>query len=76
VYVAEDIAVDDSPRDSDVHSTVLLKRGERRDGDCHWNNSYGVVIAPVVRSMIDALYNITAIRQDPAAKGPSIGKQA
>jgi hypothetical protein len=42
-----------------------LNADERLEQDCYWNNKYGVVTAPLVRSMIDCLYNITAILEDP-----------
>jgi len=47
-----------------------LNADERREQDCYWNNSYGVVTAPLVRSMIDCLYNVTMILEDPAEYGP------
>jgi hypothetical protein len=47
------------------HLLFYLNADERREQDCYWNNKYGVVTAPLVRSMIDCLYNITAILEDP-----------
>ena len=51
-----------------------LNADERREQDCYWNNDYGVVTAPLVRSMIDWLYNITLILEDPAENGVAYRK--
>src|SRR5689334_22625619 len=42
-----------------------LNADERRAEDCFWNNKYGIVTAQVVRSMIDCLYNVTSILENP-----------
>jgi hypothetical protein len=47
-----------------------LNADERRQRDCYWRPAYGIVVLPVVRSMIDCLYNITLILQDPTINGP------
>jgi hypothetical protein len=47
-----------------------LNADERRESDSHWRPAYTVVVLPLVRNMIDGLYNITAILQDPAHNGP------
>ena len=39
----------------------------RRDGD--WRPAYSAVILPLARTMIDCLYNITAILENPRANG-------
>jgi hypothetical protein len=46
-----------------------LNADERRETDPHWRNVYTIVAFPLVRNMIDCLYNVTAILQDPAGKG-------
>ena len=46
-----------------------LNADDRRDTDPFWRNAYTIVALPLVRNMIDCLYNITAILQDPAGKG-------
>jgi hypothetical protein len=51
-----------------------LNADQRRDEDCFWNNNYGVVTAQVVRSMIDCLYNITSIMENPAVNGTAYRK--
>lgn len=47
-----------------------LNADERRENDCYWRPAYSVVILPLVRNMIDCLYNITAILQNPGQNGP------
>ena len=47
-----------------------LNADERRETDCYWRNAYTIVALPLIRNMIDCLYNITAILQDPSANGP------
>jgi len=47
-----------------------LNADERRENDCYWKNAYGVAVLPLIRNMIDALYNITVILQNPSVNGP------
>jgi hypothetical protein len=42
---------------------------ERRQTDCYWRPVYTMVTLPLIRNMIDCLYNITAILQDPPVNG-------
>lgn len=42
---------------------------ERVEKDPHYRRQYSVVMLPLIRNMIDCLYNITSILQDPAVKG-------
>jgi hypothetical protein len=42
---------------------------ERRHGDCYWRPAYTMVMLPLIRGMIDCLYNITAILQNPKQNG-------
>lgn len=53
---------------------LYLNADERRETDCHWRPAYGIVILPLIRNMIDCLYNITAILQDPRHNGPQFRK--
>jgi hypothetical protein len=46
-----------------------LNADERRENDCHWRAAYSIVTLPLIRNMIDCLYNITAILQDPNING-------
>jgi hypothetical protein len=64
-FVAEDVFTMIRQALATYHLLFYLNADERREQDCYWNNSYGVVTAPLVRSMIDCLYNITAILEDP-----------
>src|SRR5438552_3163562 len=46
-----------------------LNADERVRSDSDYRKQYSVVILPLIRSMIDCFYNITAILQNPAVKG-------
>ena len=46
-----------------------LNADERRNTDCYWRNAYTIVTLPLIRNMIDCLYNVTAILQDPVTNG-------
>jgi hypothetical protein len=47
----------------------FMNAEERRKKDPGWRIQYSAAILPLVRSMIDCLYNITAILQNPGVKG-------
>jgi hypothetical protein len=47
-----------------------LNADERRETDPYWRNAYTIISLPLIRNMIDCLYNITAILQDPGVNGP------
>src|SRR6266478_656154 len=64
-FVAEDLFIIVRQALATYHLLFYLNADERRGQDCYWNNQYDVVTAPLVRSMIDCLYNITAILEDP-----------
>src|SRR5271167_4985620 len=38
-----------------------LNADERRETDCQWRDVYTIISLPLIRNMIDCLYNITAI---------------
>ena len=46
-----------------------LNADERREEDCYWRNTYTVVALPLIRNMIDCLYNITMILENPRENG-------
>ena len=46
----------------------------RRRGDPDWHVQYGVPAMSLVRSLIDCLYNVTAILESPADAGPAYRK--
>jgi hypothetical protein len=51
-----------------------INADERRENDCYWKPAYSVVALPLIRNMIDCLYNVTAILQDPGRNGPRFRK--
>jgi hypothetical protein len=46
-----------------------LNADERRETDCYWRPVYSIITLPLIRNMIDCLYNITMIMQDPRGNG-------
>ena len=46
----------------------FINADERREKDVDWRPAYSAVILPLVRTMIDCLYNVTAILQNPGVK--------
>ena len=57
-----------------VNLLFYLNADERREGDPFWTPAYTFVTAPLVRSIIDCLYNITFILQNPRVNGPAFRK--
>jgi hypothetical protein len=47
-----------------------LNADERRLNDCYWRVGYSISALPLIRNMIDCLYNVTTILQDPGVNGP------
>jgi hypothetical protein len=47
----------------------FLNADDRRKMDCDWRPAYHAASLPLVRCMIDCLYNITAILQNPGVNG-------
>lgn len=47
---------------------------ETREKDCNWNPAYTFVSAPLIRSLIDSLYNVTRILQNPYENGTAFCK--
>ena len=47
----------------------FINADERRHKDVDYRLAYSVVILPVIRTMIDCLYNITVILKNPGPKG-------
>src|SRR6266404_5263230 len=47
----------------------FINADERRKKDVDWRVAYSAVILPLIRTMIDCLYNITAILQSPGVNG-------
>src|SRR5579872_5213964 len=42
-----------------------INADDRRMNDCYWKPVYTIVTLPLIRNMIDCLYNITLLLQDP-----------
>src|ERR1051326_1339683 len=51
-----------------------LNADVRRQTDTDWNERYGVTAMQLVRSLIDCLYNITRILNNPGELGPAYRK--
>lgn len=73
-YAGEDIAAMLRYAASIYNLLNYLNAEVRRKEDCDWYPRYGVTGMSLVRSLIDCLYNITAILNDPAVKAPSYRK--
>lgn len=51
-----------------------INSDERQETDFGWRPAYTFVAAPLVRTVIDCLYNITYILQDPSVNGSDFRK--
>jgi hypothetical protein len=69
-YVALDLHVLIRQTMYTYNSLFYFNADERRETDCYWRTAYSVVTLPLIRNMIDCLYNVTAILQDPGTNGP------
>ena len=68
-FVAEDLFMIIRHSITTYDFLFYLNADERREQDCFWRTKYGVVTAPLVRTLIDCLYNVTAILENPTEKG-------
>jgi len=73
-FVGEDIAIMIRHALSTYRLLFYLNADERRTNDCDWRVTYGVAAMPLVRSLIDCLYNVTAILQNPTERGGAYHK--
>lgn len=48
---------------------IYMNSDEHRYKDPHWRIAYSITILPILRCMIDCLYNVTAILKSPGPKG-------
>jgi hypothetical protein len=48
---------------------IYINADERRTKDPNWKIAYSVAILPILRCMIDCLYNVTTILKSPGPKG-------
>jgi hypothetical protein len=67
-YVAGDLATMLRYGASVYNLLNYLNADERRKGDCYWYVRYGVTGMSLVRSLIDCLYNVTAILENPTQR--------
>jgi hypothetical protein len=73
-YAGEDIATILRYGASVYNLLNYLNADVRRKEDCYWYPRYGVTAMSLVRSLIDCLYNITAILENPAVRAPAYRK--
>jgi hypothetical protein len=69
-YVAEDLHVLVRQAIYTYNLLFYLNADERRETDPHWRNAYSIVTLPLIRNLIDSLYNVTAILQNASTNGP------
>lgn len=69
-YVAVDLHVMIRQAMRTYDLLFYVNADDRRTTDCYWKPEYTIVGMPLIRNMLDCLYNITAILQDPQRNGP------
>jgi hypothetical protein len=72
--VGENIAIMIRHALSTYQLLFYLNADERRKNDLDWKDTYGVAAMPLVRSLIDCLYNMTSILQNPVERGAAYHK--
>jgi hypothetical protein len=73
-FVAGDIALMVRYSRSIYMLLFYLNADARRENDEGWHIQYGVTAMSLVRSLIDCLYNVVAILENPAEKGAAYWK--
>jgi hypothetical protein len=73
-YVSEDITMLIRYGTSVYNLLNYLNADERRKNDSYWYLRYGVTGMSLVRCLIDCLYNVTAILEDPQERAVSYRK--
>jgi hypothetical protein len=73
-YVSEDITTLIRYGASVYNLLNYLNAEERRKKDCYWYVRYGVTGMSLVRALIDCLYNVTAILENPKERGGNYRK--
>jgi hypothetical protein len=73
-YVAVDLHVLLRQMIYTYHLIFYLNADERAKTDSSWKVQYSIVTLPLIRNMIDCLYNITVILENPAANGAAFRK--
>jgi len=69
-FVAEDLHVLVRQAIYTYNLLFYLNADERRENDHYWRKAYSIVTLPLIRNIIDCLYNVTAILQNPGTNGP------
>lgn len=69
-FVAEDLHVLVRQAIYTYNLIFYLNADERRETDSHWRIAYSIVSLPLIRNLIDCLYNVTAILQNASTNGP------
>jgi hypothetical protein len=65
VFVSADITVLIRQALNTYDLFFFVNADDRRKKDCDWKVAYSAVILPLIRCMIDCLYNITVILENP-----------
>ena len=73
-FVSEDLHVLTRQAQYTYAFLFYLNADERRDAEWFWKNAYSIVTLPLVRNMIDCLFNATLILQDPVRNGVEFRK--
>jgi hypothetical protein len=73
-YISQDIQFMIRHAIATYNLLFYLNADERREQDTSWNYAYGVAAAPLVRTLIDCLYNIITILENPAENGAAYHK--
>lgn len=68
-FVAVDIYFQLLHAQQSYNFLFFVNADDRRKSDCDWRMAYSVVSLPVVRTMVDCLYNVATILQDPGTHG-------
>lgn len=68
-YIADDMYTMMRQAMATYRVLFYLNADERREKDIYWRIEYGIVTSPIIRSMIDCLYNVASILEHPGAKG-------
>jgi hypothetical protein len=73
IFVSQDLTVLIKYAQSIYRLLFYLNADVRRE-EPEWRTDYGVTAMSLVRSLIDCLYNVTAILQNPGSLGPAYRK--
>ena len=68
-YVSEDLYILVRQAICTYGLFFYVNADERRQDDPYFRGVYSILLLPLIRNVIDCLYNITSILQDPAGTG-------